>query len=237
MCNGSRRARGARDDGRGRRRQRRRLWHPERNPRFRTRRHPGRPGSRLWHPRRGRGGFGRRAPGRRRRRVRDVRRHASRPSRPAARVGDPERRARGFLAATTTSLQASKLGQSIYARLGYRPLGEIHLYEKRPAHDAQPRAGRGQVLPPLRTTSAVAYPRSITCPHCGYGAYYNPKPVAAAIPTTPDNRIILLRRGFEPGKDLWTFPGGFVDLGETVEQAARREAREEIEADVELTSS
>jgi ribosomal protein S18 acetylase RimI-like enzyme len=33
----------------------------------------------------------------------------------------------------TTSLQASKLGQSIYARLGYRPLGEIHLYEKRPA--------------------------------------------------------------------------------------------------------
>ncbi len=34
--------------------------------------------------------------------------------------------------ATTTSLQASKLGQSIYARLGYRPLGEIHLYEKRP---------------------------------------------------------------------------------------------------------
>ena len=33
----------------------------------------------------------------------------------------------------TTSLQASKLGQSIYARLGYRPLGEIHLYETRPA--------------------------------------------------------------------------------------------------------
>lgn len=34
---------------------------------------------------------------------------------------------------TTTSLQASKLGQGIYARLGYRPLGEIHLYETRPA--------------------------------------------------------------------------------------------------------
>jgi GNAT superfamily N-acetyltransferase len=32
----------------------------------------------------------------------------------------------------TTSLQASKLGQNIYARLGYRPLGEIHLYERRP---------------------------------------------------------------------------------------------------------
>jgi ribosomal protein S18 acetylase RimI-like enzyme len=34
---------------------------------------------------------------------------------------------------TTTSLQASKLGQGIYARLGYRSLGEVHLYEKRPA--------------------------------------------------------------------------------------------------------
>jgi ADP-ribose pyrophosphatase YjhB (NUDIX family) len=80
----------------------------------------------------------------------------------------------------------------------------------------------------------VAYPRSITCPHCGYGAYYNPKPVAAAIPVTPDNKIVLLRRGFDPGKGLWTFPGGFVDLGETVEEAARREAQEEIRAEVEL---
>jgi 8-oxo-dGTP diphosphatase len=80
----------------------------------------------------------------------------------------------------------------------------------------------------------VAYPRSITCPHCGYGAYYNPKPVAAAIPVTADNRIVLLRRGFDPGKGLWTFPGGFVDLGETVEEAARREAREEIEVGIEL---
>ena len=80
----------------------------------------------------------------------------------------------------------------------------------------------------------VAYPRSITCPHCGYGAYYNPKPVAAAIPVTADNRIVLLRRGFDPGKGLWTFPGGFVDLGETVEAAARRETREEIQVSVEL---
>ena len=80
----------------------------------------------------------------------------------------------------------------------------------------------------------VAYPRSISCPHCGYGAYYNPKPVAAAIPQTADGRIVLLRRGFDPGKGLWTFPGGFVDLGETVEEAARREAQEEIRAEIRL---
>ena len=80
----------------------------------------------------------------------------------------------------------------------------------------------------------VDYPRSISCPHCGYGAYYNPKPVAAAIPVTAAGDIVLLRRGFDPGKGLWTFPGGFVDLGETVEEAARREAVEEIRAEVAL---
>ena len=51
---------------------------------------------------------------------------------------------------------------------------------------------------------------------------------------TPDGRIILLRRGFDPGKGLWTFPGGFVDLGESVEDAAVREAMEELEIDIEL---
>ena len=80
------------------------------------------------------------------------------------------------------------------------------------------------------------YPRSIMCPHCGYGAYYNPKPVAAAIPHTSDGRIVLLRRGFDPGKGLWTFPGGFVDLRESAQQAAARETMEELEIDVELGS-
>jgi ADP-ribose pyrophosphatase YjhB (NUDIX family) len=82
--------------------------------------------------------------------------------------------------------------------------------------------------------ATVAYPRSITCPHCGYGAYYNPKPVAAAIPVAANGKIILLRRAFEPGKGLWTFPGGFVDLGETVQQAAHRETREELDIAIEL---
>ena len=83
--------------------------------------------------------------------------------------------------------------------------------------------------------ATVDYPRSINCAHCGYGAYYNPKPVAAAIPVTTSNEIVLLKRGFDPGKDLWTFPGGFVDLGESVEAAARREAQEELEVAIELT--
>jgi ADP-ribose pyrophosphatase YjhB (NUDIX family) len=79
----------------------------------------------------------------------------------------------------------------------------------------------------------VDFPRSLQCPACGYAAFYNPKPVACAIPREPDGRIWLLRRGFDPSRGRWTFPGGFVDLGESVEEAARREAAEELEIDVE----
>ncbi|MBI5105720.1 MAG: NUDIX domain-containing protein [Solirubrobacterales bacterium] len=80
----------------------------------------------------------------------------------------------------------------------------------------------------------VDFPRSMRCGACGYIVFSNPKPVACAIPWDEDGHVILLRRGFEPGKGLWTFPGGFVDLGETVEDAARREAMEELEIEVEL---
>lgn len=80
----------------------------------------------------------------------------------------------------------------------------------------------------------IDYPRRVLCLSCGYAAYSNPKPVAGIIPFDDDGRIILLRRGFDPGGGLWTFPGGFVDLGESVEDAARRELDEELGIDVEL---
>jgi ADP-ribose pyrophosphatase YjhB (NUDIX family) len=80
----------------------------------------------------------------------------------------------------------------------------------------------------------VAFPRSIACSHCGYAAYFNPKPVAGAIPVDEEDRVILLRRGFDPGQGLWTFPGGFVDLGESVEHAAHRETDEELGIAIEL---
>jgi ADP-ribose pyrophosphatase YjhB (NUDIX family) len=80
----------------------------------------------------------------------------------------------------------------------------------------------------------VRFPRSMHCAVCGYSVFSNPKPVAAAIPRDAQGRIWLLRRGFDPGRGLWTFPGGFVDLGESVEDAARREAQEEMLIDVAL---
>jgi ADP-ribose pyrophosphatase YjhB (NUDIX family) len=82
----------------------------------------------------------------------------------------------------------------------------------------------------------IAFPRSITCSSCGYGAFYNPKPVACAIPTTTEDEIILLRRGYQPSRGRWSMPGGFVDLGESVEDAAIRETKEELNIDIAITS-
>jgi ADP-ribose pyrophosphatase YjhB (NUDIX family) len=97
-----------------------------------------------------------------------------------------------------------------------------------------PALEQARFCPRCAQPATIAYPRAITCPHCGYGAYYNPKPVACAIPYDADGRIILLRRATDPGRDLWTFPGGFVDLGESVEQAVHREVAEELAIEVEL---
>jgi ADP-ribose pyrophosphatase YjhB (NUDIX family) len=82
--------------------------------------------------------------------------------------------------------------------------------------------------------ATVRFPRSIVCEHCGYGAYYNPKPVACSIPRTDDGDVILMRRATEPSRGRWTMPGGFVDLGESVEDAAVRECAEELGIEIEL---
>lgn len=47
-------------------------------------------------------------------------------------------------------------------------------------------------------------------------------------------RILLVRRGKEPARGLWTFPGGAVELGEPVELAVRREVWEETGLEIEL---
>src|SRR5258708_40289699 len=57
-------------------------------------------------------------------------------------------------------------------------------------------------------------------------------PIAADIIAEIGDRVVLIeRKNFPPG---WAIPGGFVDYGETVEQAAVREAREETSLEVEL---
>jgi 8-oxo-dGTP diphosphatase len=71
------------------------------------------------------------------------------------------------------------------------------------------------------------------CPDCGFIFYMNPKVVAGAIPKQ-EGRIWLVRRSIEPSWGSWTFPGGYVDLGEQVSDAAIRETFEETLLNVRL---
>jgi ADP-ribose pyrophosphatase YjhB (NUDIX family) len=74
----------------------------------------------------------------------------------------------------------------------------------------------------------------LVCEECKFVAYQNPHIVVAVVPTRGE-KIYLLRRDIEPARGKWTIPGGYMELGETVEQAAVRETREEIRAKVRLT--
>ncbi|MCF8030272.1 MAG: NUDIX hydrolase [Desulfohalobiaceae bacterium] len=74
------------------------------------------------------------------------------------------------------------------------------------------------------------------CPSCGeqvaFATYANPTPTVDVVLRAGEGGVVLIRRRNPPWG--WALPGGFVDYGESVEQAARREVREEVGADVEL---
>ena len=76
-------------------------------------------------------------------------------------------------------------------------------------------------------------PKRLVCAECRFIFFLDPK-VAACTIFELGGKIVLARRAIDPGYGKWVFPGGFVDRGETVEEAAVREAREEVNADVEL---
>ncbi len=71
------------------------------------------------------------------------------------------------------------------------------------------------------------------CPSCHTIHYENPKIVAGSIPEWED-KILLCRRAIEPRSGLWTFPAGFMELGESTEEAATRETLEEAHAEIRI---
>lgn len=68
----------------------------------------------------------------------------------------------------------------------------------------------------------------LACAACGHIAYVNPKLVVSTIPVTDAGEVVLLRRGYEPGRGWWAQPGGFLEVDETATEGAIRETEEEI---------
>ncbi|MEJ2309547.1 MAG: NUDIX hydrolase [Gammaproteobacteria bacterium] len=77
-------------------------------------------------------------------------------------------------------------------------------------------------------------PRHVcTAGDCGRVHYENPNIVAGCL-VEHGERLLLCRRAIEPRYGLWTLPAGFLENGESVEEGARRETREEATAEVEI---
>ncbi len=93
-------------------------------------------------------------------------------------------------------------------------------------------SGCGQPLAPQYVV--VEQRERLVCTVCEEIHYINPKVVAGVVPTR-DGRAWLLRRAIQPRLGAWTFPAGFMEMGETVEEAARRETFEELHMDVRIT--
>jgi len=76
-------------------------------------------------------------------------------------------------------------------------------------------------------------PHRHVCSSCDTIHFLGPK-LAAGVLFQHNDQIVLARRAIEPGMGLWAYPGGFVERGETLEEAAKREAKEEVCAEIEL---
>lgn len=73
--------------------------------------------------------------------------------------------------------------------------------------------------------SGDAWPR--TCGSCGRVTYRNPLPVAVALVPVAGGRLLVVRRNIEPQRGRLCLPGGYMDHGETWQEAVVRELREE----------
>ena len=90
-------------------------------------------------------------------------------------------------------------------------------------HILQPRFDR-------RVPAGDSHERDV-CAACGFVHYVNPKIVAGSI-VRHNGGIMLCRRAIAPRVGFWTLPAGFMEMGETAEDGARREAREEANAEI-----
>jgi len=72
----------------------------------------------------------------------------------------------------------------------------------------------------------------LVCPD-GHVTWRNPRLVVGTLPVR-DGRVYLARRAIEPGAGRWTYPGGYLEVGEAAQEGARRETEEETQLRVEI---
>lgn len=78
---------------------------------------------------------------------------------------------------------------------------------------------------PLQSIHRFDRPRPV-CPACGFVHFTDPKVAVIAL-VAADGAALLVRRGVDPGRGLWSLPGGYLDAGEMPAEALRREILEE----------
>ena len=71
------------------------------------------------------------------------------------------------------------------------------------------------------------------CSACNYIHYINPKIIVGVLPFKGD-RVLLCKRDIEPGFGKWTLPSGFMEMGESLEEGAKREALEEANLKIKI---
>lgn len=74
--------------------------------------------------------------------------------------------------------------------------------------------------------------REFVCPACRFRHFITPIPAAAALITDATGRVLVIRRAHAPGLGKLGLPGGVIEGGETGEEAAARETREEVGLDI-----
>jgi len=65
------------------------------------------------------------------------------------------------------------------------------------------------------------------CTKCDKIHYKNPLPAVAVLVLNQKNQLLLVKRSVEPAKGMWCLPGGFIEIDESIEEAALRELEEE----------
>lgn len=90
------------------------------------------------------------------------------------------------------------------------------------------------VAPHLHQTAKVLFYQSIRLVAALHREYPDKPVLGVGAVIIREGRILLVRRGSDPGRGVWSVPGGVVELGESLRNAVRREVREECGVEVEV---